>query len=73
MMRGVRVHVRDTVFPDRLLCGRQDTGQKTLPLAAATCQAELCDKCRQRLGIAESQEWLIHQPRPAGYQYQFVF
>jgi hypothetical protein len=50
-----RVHVQDLTWQDRLLCGRPSYGQEIVSLPAAMGYKNLCNKCRDRLGLA----WML--------------
>ena len=70
-MRGKKVHVRDGVIPDRLICGRRAVGLRIVALDACETRKNLCGKCRQQTAWARVLEQLRCAPLPAGYQYEF--
>lgn len=71
-MNGVKMHVRDLDFADRLLCGRLNTGQGMVGLKSAPAYTNLCLKCRQRLQHAWGLLAVIARPKP-GLQLEFDF
>jgi hypothetical protein len=72
-MRGQKIHVRSRIWPDRLLCGRIDAGEETVDLHCAESIERICEKCRQQLVEAIAGEAIANAPRPAGFQYSWVF
>ncbi len=70
---GQRLHVRSRSWPDRMICGRKDTGLSTVELADAARQGNLCAKCAQQVAGEMALAAMANAPRPAGYQYDFGF
>ena len=68
-MQGERVHIRSRGFPDRMICGRRDSGLRTVAREAAERVMDLCSKCRQELWFANLLEAASREPLRAGYQY----
>ena len=63
-MRGERVHVRDAHFADRMICGRRDTGLRSVPIREGRTAGPLCLKCSHQLVSAELLETIRLGPHP---------
>jgi hypothetical protein len=58
------VHVRSQVRPGRLICGRADSGGRTVKVEGADREANLCAKCRQRLAWERAMIQVRNAPKP---------